>query len=350
MRLKDMRLKADHAVLCCVVLAVATAVWLAFDLPDARVRGEASQVAAGALDSGLPAASFTNTRVGLKCKSGDCVFGLYTISGAAAGGAVSVQLSSHLSGAVFRVTYRGVDFVNPVAIVGGSMQTALVYDGKGQYNPTEAGAGNLDSFTGKSSSKLLSLRGNGRAAYTSTQAAYFNEPGKVSKGIMTGNRTVLSDTVMSKRLEFVGDGACDYTIQVRNPANRHYFSLLEVLCCWTPRAACRQMQVLVGGAWQTAPDTLKLYFVPNARGLAMSTADGGTAMGVKLLSYPSGGRWEAPRYGTPQSNAVWRKWSITQRINPNKDQSFRIPGTPFTWRIRLFFGTLASVKTAIAAA
>lgn len=290
------------------------------------------------------------TNVGLKCKAGDCRFGLYKIRGQASKGPVTITLSSHLSGGVFKVTYAGVEFVTPVAIVGGSMQTALVYDGKHEYNPTEAGCGNLDSFTGKSSSKLLALRGNDKAVYTSVQAAYFNQPGKVNAGIVTANKTVLSDTIMSKRIEFVGNGVCEYTVEVRNPPNRHYFSLLEVLCCWCPRAACQKMEVLTGGKWTTAPDQQALYFVDKTAGLAMSTADGGVAMGVKLLAYPQGGRWELPRYGTPQSTNVWRKWSITQRINPRKDQSYKIPGMPYIWRMRLYFGTFTEVKSMISAA
>lgn len=292
------------------------------------------------------------TSVGLKCKtSGECRFGLYKIKGQASKGSVVITLSSHLAGGVFKVTYNGVEFVNPVAIVGASMQTALVYDGKHQYNPTEAGCGNCDSFTGKSSSKLLALRGTERAVYTSVQAAYFNEPGKATAGIVTANKTVLSDTVISKRIEFVAPGVCEYTVEVRNPANRHWFSLLEVLCCWCPRAACKQMQVLTGGTWTDAPDKpAVLYFVDKTAGLAMSTADGETAMGVRLMSYPTGDRWETPRYGTPHSHRIWRKWSVTQRINAKKDQSYRIAGTPFVWKIRLYFGLMSEVKQMIAKA
>lgn len=288
------------------------------------------------------------TSVGLACKGSDCRFGLYKIRGQASKGPVTITLSSHLAGGVFKVTYAGVEFVNPVAIVGGSMQTALVYDGKQEYNPTEAGCGDLDSFTGKSSSKLLALRGTDKAVYTSTQAAFFNQPGKVNAGIVTANKTVLSDTIISKRVEFVSPGVCEYTVEVRNPANRHYFSLLEVLCCWCPRAACKKMEVLTGGNWTTAPDQQALYFANKTSGLAMSTEDGGVAMGVKLMTYPQGGRWETARYGTPISSGVWRKWSVTQRINPRKDQSYKIPSTPYVWRIRLYFGSFAEVKNKMA--
>lgn len=304
-----------------------------------------------------PQTALVKSSVGLKCQKatggGDCRFGLYRIRGQAAKGAVVVTLSSHLAGAVFKVTYAGVEFVNPVAIVGASMQTALVYDGKHEYNPTEAGCGTCDSFTGTSSSKLLKMRGTERAVYTSTRAAYFNKPGQATpkSGIVTANKTVLSDTVISKRIEFVAPGMCEYTVEVRNPANRHYFSLLEVLCCWTPRAACKKMEVLTAGRWSEAPDKpAVLYSVDKTAGLAMATADGSVAMGVKLLAWPQGDRIELPRYGTPQSSAIWRKWSITQRINPKKDKSYRIPETPYVWKIRLYFGSFSEVKAMVTVA
>lgn len=292
-----------------------------------------------------PATAFVKTDVGLGCKAGACKFGLYSIKS----GDTTITLSDHLAGAVFKVTHAGVEFVVPMAIVGGSMQTALVYDGHGAYNPTWAGTGNLDSFTGKTSSKLLELRGTKTAVYAKVRAAYFNEPGKVSKGITTANTTVLSDTTMSARIEFVDASTVDYSVGILF-GPRHWFMLAEVLCCWTPRAASARMQVLTGGSWKDAPDALHLYFADACDGLVMGTSSGRAAMGVKLLSYPTGARWETARYGTPESNATWRKWSITQRINPQKDETYALPRGPWTWRMRLFFGGFEDVKARVARA
>lgn len=298
----------------------------------------------GDLPALSPSTAFRKTDTGLGCRTGGCSFGLYTIGGG--GGGATITLSDHLAGGVWKATYKGVEFVNPVAIVGASMQTALVYDEKRAYNPTEAGCGRCDSFTGRSSSKLLRMHGSNRAAYTSVQAAYFDPPGSEFKGYAAKNTTQLSDTAIAKRLEFAGPTECEYSVEVRNPPGRHYFSLLEVLCSWCPRAACAQMYVLQDG-WKSAPDSQQLYFANATHGLVMATSSGEAAMGVKLLDWPRGGRWETPRYGTPESSDVWRKWSITQRINPSKDPSFRIPGTPYVWRLRLFFGTLRDVQARI---
>lgn len=311
--------------------------------------GDGSDTSNGDVDgSDLPAlnpsTAFVKTDVGLSCKSGPCRFGLYSITR----GNTTITLSDHLAGAVFKVTHAGTEFVNPVAIVGASMQAAGVFDGKGEYNPTHAGAGDLDSFTGKSTSKILEFRGNKTATYTKVQAAYFNQVGKVSKGIMTANRKNLSDTIMSARIEFVDESTVDYTVGILFEPD-HWFFLGEIVCCWTPRAACAQMEVLSNsGAWQDAPDQLQLYFADKFNGLVMGTASGNAAMGVRLLSYPTGARWETARYGHPESSPVWRKWSITQRINPQKDESYALPRGPWVWRIRLFFGTFSGVKARMA--
>lgn len=298
---------------------------------------------------------FVPTQEPLQCKKGPCTFGLLRLRGTALDGVtpVAFTLSTHLAGAVYKLTYGTTEFVKPVAIVGASMQTALIYDSPA-LNPTEAGCGDCDSFTARSSSQLLEVRRADRAVYTSTRAAYFNPPGKTLRfGAPTANDVVLSDTVINKRIEFVRPGVVEYTVGVVVPPQKYYFSLLEVLCVWCPRAACQTMDVLIDGAWTAMPDAADLYWIdlpnqPKCRGLAMSDAAGGRALGVRLLEWPRGAKWESPRYGTPDSDAAWRKWSITHRINATKDETYRIPGGAYTWKIQLVFGPLARVKAELA--
>ena len=308
------------------------------------VGGDGSDTSNGDVDgSDLPAlnpsTAFVKTAVGLSCKSGPCRFGLYSITR----GNTTITLSDHLAGAVFKVTHAGTEFVNPVAIVGASMQSSVFLDGKHEWNPTEAGSGQLDSFTGKSSSKLLELRGTKTAVYTRTRMAYFNPPGSATKGIVTANKTVLSDTIVSKRIEFIDSSTVDYSVSMLFESG-HYFGLLEIWAVWCPRAASATMQALSGGTWTDMPERLQLYFFTEYDGLVMGTASGDAAMGVRLLSYPTGARWQPARFANPESSGVWRKWSITQAINATKDQSYSLPRGPWVWRARMFFGTLAEVK------
>lgn len=280
-----------------------------------------------------------------------CVFGLYKIAGQASGGPVTFTLSTHLAGAVYKVTYAGYEFVNPVAIVGASMQTSVFYDEQGAYNPTEAGLGAIDSFTGRSTSRMLELRGTSKAVYTSVQAAYFNKPDAQLKwGLNPKHTTLLSDTIINKRIEFVDKGTCDYTMNMVVQPDKHSNGLWEVLCVWCPRAACAQMQVRLDGTWKDAEDKFNLFWVlrDRASGLVMANTAGTVAMGIKLMQFPKGSYWDSPRYGTPLSNKLWRKWSITQAYNRRKDKAVKIPGGVYEWKMRMFFGTLAEVKTRIA--
>ncbi len=304
----------------------------------------------------------------LACKSGTrtpdgrCIFGLYTLRG----GDVEVMLSDHLAGAVYRMTYRDIDFVNPVAIVGASLQTAIVYDAWGTQNPTEAGV-KTDSFTTASSSRMLDLRADEDAkrpsVYTSVQAANFVPPGELwgRSNKVTGNKTVMSDTRIAKRIDFLGDNALRYTVGITVPRG-HWYALPEVLCSWVPIASADTFQVLRSstGAWVEIPDKPgvhgdDLFYVqhvgskwPAHGGFVTATADGEAAMGLQLVDFPRG--FESPRYGAPESHPTWRKWSITHRLGDPRDSSFVLPPGEYTWVVNIVFGTLKSVQARLAAA
>jgi hypothetical protein len=298
--------------------------------------------------------AFVKSSENLQCTVQRCVFGLYKLVGAAPESDVTFMLSDHLAGAVYRVVYKGIDFVHPVAIVGASMQTALTYSAESYEanNPTEAG-NSEDSFSGKSSSKILEIRDNDRAVFTSTQAANFRKPGALVKwGVRATNPTVLSDTIISKRIEHVDHGVFDYVVNVTNPDNKFHFSHISAVAVWTPRRACHGMYVLLDGAWKVAVDAKSLYWLnhaslPQAGGLVMCDVSRQTAMGIVLLEYPTGPNWISPRYGTVASTAVWRNWNITQRIGHPDVTTYRVPRGPFGWRIRFFFGTLTDVQARI---
>lgn len=336
------------ALLACVV-AVAMASAGASPATPAVLRGGLKRVNVDELF--VPTLDLTP---GVRCQRGGkdqnaCVFGLCRLAGRAPGGDVTVTLSSHLGGAVYKLTYGGVEFVDPVPIVGASMQTALVFDGKGEYNPTEGGNGELDSFTGKSSTQILEAWAGDRAVSTSARLAYFLRPGTGS----ARHTGIVSDVVLSKRVEFVDVGVLDYTVSLAFPGDKHYFSLVEVLATWVPVDACRQMVVHSGGGWRSFVLD-ELYWAegtrqgPASSGLVLGVADGSVAMGVALLEWPRGGQWESPRFSMPDTDPRWRKWSIVQRIGLPSKPSFRIPAQTATWKIRMYFGSVEQVKRAVA--
>jgi hypothetical protein len=311
----------------------------------------------------LSLSAFATTKTNLDCKTmPKCVFGVYTLSGKK----VTVELSTHLGGAVYKLSYDGVDFVLPVAIVGASMQTAMSFDirpqlgmANEQYNPTEGGT-STDSFTGRSSSKILELRGNDTTVYTRSTPAYFRPPGYLLTDKRTGkrtlpvlNKTILSKVELSKRIEFINDTTLEYTVNLNIPEGR-YFSQIEVLACWVPTAASKQRSVLQNDGWKT-PKNNEIFWVKSGKtqtyGIINATADKKHAWGVVLTDWPktveNGPAIDIPRYRFEGESNTWRKFNIVQRLGSNKNFSTPIPGGMYGWKIRFYFGTMQEVRSVL---
>jgi len=309
----------------------------------------------------LPLSAFVTTKSNLDCKTmPKCVFGVYTLSGKK----VTVELSTHLGGAVYKLSYDGVDFVLPVAIVGASMQTAMSFDIRPQlgmtneqYNPTEGGT-STDSFTGRSSSKILELRDNDTTVYTRSIPAYFRPPGYLLIDKRTGkrtlpvvNKTILSKVELSKRIEFINDTTLEYTVNLNIPEG-HYFSQIEVLACWVPTASSEQRSVLQNDGWKT-PKNNEIFWVKSGKtqtyGIINATTDGKHAWGVVLLDWPktdeNGPALDTPRYRFEGESKTWRKINIVQRFGTNKNFSTLIPGGNYGWKFRFYFGTMSEVRS-----
>jgi hypothetical protein len=308
--------------------------------------------------------AFKATKTNLDCKpTPKCTFGIYTLDGKK----ITVELSTHLGGAVYRLVYDGVDFVLPVAIVGASMQTAMSFDIRPQlgmtneqYNPTEAGV-STDSFSGRpSSSKILELRASDRAVYTRNNPAYFRPPGYMLVDKRTGkrtlqvvNKTLLSNVILSKRIEFVDDTTLDYTMNLNIPKG-HYFSQVEALACWVPTAASERREVLVNDSWKI-PKNNEIFWVSSGKtrtyGIINATADGSRAWGVVLVDWPrkveNGPALDMPRYTFEGESKTWRKINIVQRLGSRTNFSTLIPEGLYGWKFRFYFGTMREVREKI---
>lgn len=257
-------------------------------------------------------------------------------------GPVTLVLSTHLAGAIYRFMYDGTDFVKPVPIVGASMQSAVALDippggSAEQRNPTEAGCAELDSNKGKSSSKMLDFRASTSGVYTSTQPAYFRKPGLMIRGKGGGlvpvlNKEVVSDVIMNKMVSFVDDTTLEYVIEHVYPHGKYERAIISVVACWTPWESSSQFHVLMGNQLSVMQQG-RLYV--NARGLVVSNG-GSKAMGIVCVSAPSGGQRSFKFSG--EKTGQWRSW--------NHVHALRNPGT-LVWRHRLYFGTLESVKRRI---
>jgi hypothetical protein len=228
-----------------------------------------------------------------------------------------------------------------------------------QYNPTEGGV-STDSFTGRSSSKILELRGNDTTVYTRSIPAYFRPPGYLLIDKRTGkrtlpavNKTVLSEVELSKRIEFINETTLEYTVNLNIPEG-HYFSQIEVLACWVPTASSERRSVLQNDGWKT-PTNNEIFWVKSGKtrtyGIINATADGKHAWGVVLLDWPktveNGPALDTPRYRFEGESKTWRKINIVQRMGSNKNFSTLIPGGNYGWKFRFYFGTMGEVRAAL---
>lgn len=315
-----------------------------------------------------PASYKVSKQPGLVCAKAQppqnpCVFGVHELKGETLDGkALRIWFSNHLAGAIYRIDYAGTNFVIPMPIVGGSFQWAFSYDIRGgyneQYNPTEAGCGECDSFTAKTSSKQLELRAGPSAVYTRTQTAFFRRPGtflvnKVTKkrDVPVLNKTLLSDIILEKRVEFVAPGVVDMTAQVEVPADKHYFSVAS-LACWVPLEAAGETWILLGSMWVTPRQTRDaLYFVEQnlAGGIVLATKDGSKAFGVVMTEYPRGDPlFNSPSYrvslNAPRKHMLW---TISQRLGANTNYVTKLPGGKYGYKLRFLFGPVDTVKAKI---
>lgn len=276
----------------------------------------------------------------------NCVFGLFSLVGRGPDGPIVVTLSSHLAGGIYTIAYAGAHFVEPMAITGGSMQSDI-YLGGGVYNPTEAGnSADSQYCTGKSTSKLLDIRADATRVYTSTQAAYWATPGVIdpAHGRIPPYTNPVSDCVVSKLLEFVGNGALDYTVTWTVPQQKVKQAMAEAYCGWVPFSTSEIMLGYTDGAWSTLVNWDKQTKGHHPTAIAISNADGSRAMALVLRQWPSLASWSAdayPMFGAGEVNHVskWRKWNVTHPLTARELQGGR-----YVWKVRVFFGRIDQVK------
>uniref|UniRef100_A0A6H1Z6V8 Uncharacterized protein n=1 Tax=viral metagenome TaxID=1070528 RepID=A0A6H1Z6V8_9ZZZZ len=134
---------------------------------------------------------------------------------------ITVTASSRLAGAIESVKWNGVEFLT-AEDHGRGLQSASSFDHKGEaYNPTEAGS-LWDGGRSTSTSQLLSVNlSNGLE--TTAQMAFW---------LSVGDK-VLSDHVLSKRVQIIDMNTIQYDVQFYIPRDYGY-AQLEVLTGYMP--------------------------------------------------------------------------------------------------------------------
>lgn len=246
---------------------------------------------------------------------------------------IVIRTTRRLAGAIDSVVWRGQEFIDS-ADHGRQLQSASNFDAGSPmipetFNPTEAGSV-FDGAGPTSSSRLLHSLATHNRLQTTTQMAFWLRPDGKSLGNPAKNRTVLSNHLLTKRVEL---GYRDlpqvirYDVTFGLPVDeQHTFAQFEILTGYMP-AEFRQFLT-----YRPASDE----FQPLSPGpgeqqfpVVLATEDGRFAMGCySPQTLPDQG-WSGPTYGRFQfERERVVKWNCVARLRKSTgvepgDYSFR---------------------------
>ena len=261
---------------------------------------------------------------------------VWSISDTFGGDPITIRASDQFSGAIFSLTWRGVEFIDSYDH-GRQLQSAVQFNGRREcYNPTEAGA-NADSGGRWSSSELLSVIAEANTLRTLTRMAFWLGPGEVSPSCPGGasNAASLSDHQLAKTVTVRGNVIThDVTFHVPRSYERADF---EAVTAYLPAR--------FDTFWSYDPRSDAITPLEKARGarddpVVITTSDGSYAMGVYSIRLPqsahptSGYGWQ--RFETEQVS----KWSCVYRLKHLQ------PGS-YSFRCFIIVGSLDDVTATI---
>jgi hypothetical protein len=258
---------------------------------------------------------------------------------------IVITTTSRLAGAIHSLTWNGQEFIDSHDH-GRQLQSASSFDAASPtpfwaecFNPTEAGS-RADGAGDTSASQLQSLHADGDELQTTTRMAFWLAPGETSSDRPALNDRVLSDHLLSKRVQIGHQhrtNVIDYAVTFTVPAGEgHRYAQFEALTGYMPAEFQR--------FFTFRPSTGTLEALSDGPGeqqypVVFATAEGQHAMGIYSPDQPSRG-YEAAGYGRfrfPAEQVV--KWNCVFRVRDTPIQ----PGA-YHYRLFVILGTLAEVK------
>ncbi|CAN5915617.1 hypothetical protein BH23PLA1_BH23PLA1_29370 [soil metagenome] len=268
-----------------------------------------------------------------------------TIRAPAGDSEIVITTTNRLAGAIDSLSWGGKEFIDSFDH-GRQLQSASNLDeGKTPFhpetfNPTEAGS-RADHTGPTSSSRLLQFRTGDSWLESTTRMAFWLAPGEKSLGQPARNRTVLSDHLLTRRVQIGREGlphAITYDVTFTVPEGEHHtIAQFEALTGYMPPEFSRFLRFL--------PATGSLEPLDDGPGeqsdpVVFSTPDGSHAMGIYSPDQPSTG-FEHAGYGRFRFQAERVvKWNCVFRV---RDPEGIEPGD-YSYRMFLAVGTLADVR------
>jgi len=262
---------------------------------------------------------------------------------------LTIQTTNRLAGAVHSIRWKGQEFIDS-ADHGRQLQSASSFDAMSddpfwaeRYNPTEAGS-RRDGATDHSSSRLLGIDASYTELKTSTQMAFWLNPGENSQGRKALNNKALSEHILHKRV-CLGAYQDPHVIQIDNTfqwpeTESHRYAQFEVLTGYMPPAFSEFWRVeLPSGELKPLDDGPGEQSDP----VVLSTIDHQFAMGAFAVAKPD---WieSKPGYGRFRfADEKVVKWNVVHRYR----ETPRLTKAQASFRVLVFIGSLEQVRKLI---
>ena len=275
--------------------------------------------------------------------SGDC-----RIFGPAFGDTIAITTTTRLAGAIHSLTWRDKEFIDSTDH-GRQLQSASNFDVSSPFtpetfNPTEAGS-RKDGAGPASTSRLLHQLHGTDWLQTTSQMAFWLQPGERSNGNLAKNQNALSNHLLTKRVQIGIPGfenVIRYQVTFSLPMDeRHRLAQFEILTGYMP-VEFREFYTLDVERNQLG----KLDDGPGEQPLPIvfSTADKNYAMGAILNRGPKGPGWSGPGYGRfAFDRQRVTKWNVVMR----KRSQLGVPPGEYSFEVLVAIGTLDQVSATL---
>ena len=270
------------------------------------------------------------------------------IRGELSGQEVVITTTNRLAGAIHSVTWGGKEFIDSFDH-GRQLQSASNFDVGTRFisetfNPTEAGS--RSNGTGvQSTSRLLHFATGDGWLQSTSQMAFWLEPGQRSHRHPAKNLLPLSNHLLTKRVE-IGTrefpNVIRYEVTFSVPlGEEHHYAQFEVLTGYMPHEFRKFYALTDAGELEDLDDGPGEQSQP----VILATRDRRFAMGALTSTIasnlPHGPGWSGPGYGRfafdPQRVT---KWNVVFRL---KDE-VRIPATDYNFEVLVAIGSLEDVR------
>ncbi|MCB9938653.1 MAG: hypothetical protein H6823_10455 [Planctomycetaceae bacterium] len=242
----------------------------------------------------------------------DRVSGNATIRATVGDSEIVITTTDRLAGAIHSLTWKGKEFINSHDH-GRQLQSASNFDAGSRFtgetfNPTEAGS-RRDSAGATSTSRLLQLIMTKNSLQTTTQMAFWLDPGDRSDGHLAKNTVSLSNHLLTKRVT-IGyrdmPQVIQYDVTFSVPiGENHTYAQFEAVTGYMPAEFSH--------FWKYNAETKELEALTDGPGeqalpVVLATESGNHAMGIYSPDQPSAGYVHAG-YGrfrfVPQRVTKW---------------------------------------------